>query len=81
MSVMPVKWKVKELLEAHDVTPYRFWKESGLANRTAYRLVNGETTTVNTDTLDATVKAIRTLTGKPVAIADLLEYVGEPLDG
>ena len=81
MSVMPVKWKVKELLEAHDVTPYRFWKESGLANRTAYRLVNGETTTVNTDTLDATVKAVRVLTGKPVDIADLLEYVEEPLDG
>lgn len=74
MIRMPVTWKVKELLEVHDITPYRFWKESGLANRTAYRLVNGETTTVNTDTLDATIKTLRTLTGKHVDIADLLEY-------
>ena len=74
MAFVPVKWKVKELLGAHDVTPYRFWKESGLANRTAYRLVNGETTTVNTDTLDATIKALRTLTGRHIEIADLLEY-------
>lgn len=77
MAVMPVKWKIKELLKEHDLTAYRFWKESGLANRTAYRLVNGETTTVNTDTLDATIRALRSLTGQAVSVSDLLEYQEE----
>jgi DNA-binding Xre family transcriptional regulator len=74
MAAMPIKWKVKEYLQAHNITPYRFWKESGLANRTAYRLVNGKTHNLNTETLDAALKALRSLTGKPVSVADLLEY-------
>lgn len=71
---MPVKWKVKEYLQAHGLTPYRFMKESGLAQGTAYRLVNGDTRNLNADTLDAVIRALRTLTGKPVDVADLLEY-------
>ena len=77
MATMPVRWKVKEYLEAHEITPYRFWIESGLAKGTAYRLVNGDTNNLNTDTLDATVKALRTLTGESVSISDLLEYQEE----
>ena len=74
MQHMPVRWKIKELLEEHGLTPYRFWQESGLANRTAYRLVNGETTTVNTETLDAAIRTLRKLTGRAVDIPDVLEY-------
>ena len=77
MATMPVRWKVKEYLQARDITPYRFWIESGLAKGTAYRLVNGNTHNLNTDTLDATIKALRTLTGESVSVSDLLEYQEE----
>lgn len=72
--MMPVRWRVKELLEAHNITPYRFMKESGLAQGTVYRLVNGVTNNLNNTTLDATIKALRKLTGEDVGPADLLEY-------
>ncbi len=74
MQTMPVRWKVKQFLEAHSLTPYRLMKESGLAQGTVYRLVNGDTQNLNASTLDATIKALRTLTGKRVDIPDVLEY-------
>jgi predicted transcriptional regulator len=74
MQIMPVRWKVKELREVHSLTPYRFMKESGLAQGTVYRLVNGDTQNLNASTLDATIKALRALTGKQVDIPDVLEY-------
>ena len=77
MMTMPVRWKVKEYLEAHDLTPYRLMKESGLAQGTVYRLVNGDTRNLNADTLDAAIKALRSLTGKSVSVSDLLEYEEE----
>lgn len=75
MHSMPVRWKVKDLLLRHDITTYRFWMESGLAKGTAYRLINGDTVNLNADTLDATIRALRRLTGESVSVADLLEYI------
>lgn len=77
MQTVPVRWKVKQYLEAHNLTPYRLMKESGLAQGTVYRLVNGDTQNLNATTLDATIRALRTLTGEPVDIPDVLEYQGE----
>ncbi len=77
MLVMPVRWKVKEFLNAHDLTTYRFWLESGLAKGTAYRLINGDTQNLNAATLDATIRALRSLTGEHVNIMDVLEYLEE----
>lgn len=74
MQIVPVRWKVKQYLEAHNLTPYRLMKESGLAQGTVYRLVNGDTQNLNASTLDATIKALRTLTDEPVDIPDVLEY-------
>lgn len=74
MQHMPVRWKVKAFLKAHDLTPYRLMKESGLAQGTVYRLVNGDTRNLNAETLDAAIKALRSLTGQSVDIPDLLEY-------
>jgi len=71
---MPIRWKVKEYLAAHGITPYRLMKESGLAQGTVYRLVKGITHNLNTDTLDAAIHALRKLTGENVGIADLLEW-------
>jgi DNA-binding Xre family transcriptional regulator len=74
MTQMPVRWKVKQYLTAHNLSAYRLEKESGLAHGTVYRLVNGNTVNLNAATLDATIKALRKLTGKHVDISDVLEY-------
>ncbi len=81
MALMPIKWKLKELLDTHDLTPYRLMKESGLAQGTIYRIVNGEANGVDTATLDATIRALRELTGQQINVADLLEYQEEPNNG
>jgi len=74
MHAMPVRWKVKQFLDGHGMSTYRLWKESGLAMGTAYRLVRGDTTSLNADTLDKVMGALRRLTGKPVGLSDLLLY-------
>lgn len=77
MMSMTVRWKVGDLLREADKSVYAFWKESGLAKRTAYRIADAEpdkTPAITTGTLDATIRALRTLTGKRVDVADVLEY-------
>ena len=74
MATMPVKWKVKEFLQAHNITPYRLMKESGLSQGTAYRLANNNFNSVNADIIDALIRALRSLTGRKVNVQDLLEY-------
>lgn len=71
---MPVYWKLKEYLRAHGFSAYQFWQASGLAKGTAYRLVNGQTTTVNTATLDAAMRALRRLTGRTIEMDEILEW-------
>ncbi len=72
---MPVQWKIKELLEQHNITTYRFMKASGLAKGTAYRLANGKTEIVNVHTLDVAIETLRELTGKPIDIKDVCKYI------
>lgn len=74
MQPVPVKWTVRPFLKRHDLTAYRLMKETGLAQGTIYRLVNGETTTLNAETLDRVMTALRRLTGEEVQISDLLTY-------
>jgi len=74
MYSVPVHWTVKPLLDRHGITPYRLMKESGLAQGTVYRLVNGDTKSLNADTLDRVMGALRRLTGEEVEISDLLVY-------
>ncbi len=77
MAAMPIRWKTSDFLKANNISGYRFWKESGLPKRSAYRIVNGDARNFNADTLDATIRALRGITGKQVGVADLLEYEGE----
>lgn len=77
MLAMPIRWKVGEVLAAQGITGYRFWKVSGLPQRSAYRVFNGDARNINADTLDATVQALRELTGKPLNVGDLLEWQPE----
>ena len=74
MGKMPIRWKVKSILDIHGITVNQFKHESGLAQGTAYRLANGETDTINANTLERTIQTLRRLTGKEVDIADIVEY-------
>lgn len=74
MLHVPVRWKVYEILRAYDISTYRLMKESGLAQGTVYRLVKGDTSTVNAETLDRVMTTLRRLTGEQLQISDLLEY-------
>ena len=78
MRNVPVRWTVRPLLQRHRITPYRLMKESGLAQGTVYRLVNGDTRSLSADTLDRVMTALRSLTGEDIAIADLLQYEEPP---
>lgn len=77
MQSVPVNWTVRPLLERHGITPYRLMKESGLAQGTVYRLVNGDTRSLNAETLDRVMGALRRLTGEEIQINDLLHYEDE----
>jgi DNA-binding Xre family transcriptional regulator len=74
MQAMAVRWKVKEVLNTHDITPYRLVKASGLAQATIYRLVNDDTTGLSTETLSVLLGTLRELTGEELGVADLLSY-------
>jgi len=74
IQLVPVHWKVYEILRAYDISTYRLMKESGLAQGTVYRLVKGDTSTVNAETLDRVMTTLRRLTGQQLQISDLLEY-------
>ena len=73
-------WKLPELLKREGVTPYRLHKdieasEGGRASRnTVYRWSNELPDTLDVALLMSVLSALRTRTGKPLSVADLLEY-------
>ena len=70
---MAVKWTLKEVLEAHDVSPYQLRKASGLSANTVYPMVRGHAKRVSLATLTRTLAALRQLTGKRFRVGDLLK--------
>jgi DNA-binding Xre family transcriptional regulator len=76
MQTMPVKWKLKEYLDQHDITPYRLAQEvhGELSQKGVYRLVDQGLGGVRFDTLSAVIKGLRTITGREVTPNELLEY-------
>lgn len=74
MQAMPFKWKVDKLLEAHNITPYRLAKDSGLSNTTVYAIVNGESENVQGKVLDRLLVTLEDLTGKKLRIQDVVEW-------
>lgn len=67
-------WRLKEFLDSHNLTPYALVKESGLAANTVYAMSRGEQKQAALGTLDKTIAALKTLTGEPVSVCDLLEH-------
>jgi predicted transcriptional regulator len=74
MQTMPFKWKVDKLLEAHNITPYRLAKDSGLSNTTVYAIVNGESENLQGKVLDRLLVTLEDLTGKKLRIQDVVEW-------
>ena len=70
-----MNWKIKQLLEQHNITPYRLWKESGLARQTIYTLAHDKGDRVDLGTLGTVLQSLERLTGKRVELADVLEVV------
>jgi hypothetical protein len=67
---------LKPFLDRHNVTAYRLVQETKghVAQRTVYGLARGEMTDARLTTVASLITALRTLTGKPVTVSDLLEY-------
>jgi len=61
--------KIKELVENRGITPYRFWKDTGLSQPTAYRLCRDMQAVPTGEVLEAICKAYNVQPG------DLLEYI------
>ena len=70
--------RLRQLLEEHGVTPYRFAKTieaQGERSRSwAYRTVRGEIG-LTTEGIDLIIRCLRELTGKPIAVQDVMGYV------
>lgn len=70
---MSLDWKLRDVLERHNITVYRLADVSGVPRNTLYNLVNKEPARVDLGTLDAVLSALDELTGERVRINDLLE--------
>ncbi len=69
-------WKVKEVLEAHDLNAFALVNETHgrLSHNTVYALARGEQKRIALDTLLEVISALRKMTGKSISVCDLLEY-------
>jgi DNA-binding Xre family transcriptional regulator len=73
--VVTVKWRIRAFLDANNITPYRLWKESGLARQTVYTLAHDRGDRVDLGTLGAVLSTLEKLVSRPVELADVLEVI------
>ena len=76
---MTVKWKVKELLDQHNKTPYALWKASGLSRTATYQICSGEMLGLRFDALARLMLGLEKLLGQAITPNDVLEVVREPI--
>ncbi len=67
------RWRLQEIIEAEKITAYRLWKQSGINPHTAYRWVYRPPRALDLDVAEAVIRALRSLTGKPYNLCDLIE--------
>lgn len=76
--VSVIVFKLKHLLEQHDISSYKFERSvEGYAPVTIKKIVSGENNP-SLESLDKIITALRNLTGENVTPNDLLEYIPEP---
>ena len=76
---MPIEWKLKTLLEQHELSAYRVAKQANIGLTTIYRFTNNQVQTFSGHTIDDILQAIYELTGKRYGIGDIVEW--KPKDG
>lgn len=75
---MPINWKVKPLLDAQGVTPYRLMVESNLSRAIVYAIANNTHKALDAGAMDKLIPALRNLTDSPnLQIGDAVEWVGK----
>lgn len=75
-----IKWKLGEVLERERLTVYRLHQElsEDVSRNTLYRLSNAQPERIELSITANILGALERLTGKHVALTDLLEYTPEP---
>lgn len=75
-----MRWRLKDYLQEHDLTAYALVRASNLAPNTVYSLARGNQNQIRLDTIAGVLGGLRELTGKEVALTDILvhEIVREP---
>lgn len=66
MSAVTLRNRVKPLIDKMGKTPYQFWKDTGIAQKTAYRLYNDETKLPDPVVLDKICSAYRIQVGEVI---------------
>lgn len=74
---MPLRWKLDELLEKNDITPYRVMKDTGLAANTVYGIVRNETTTVHGQVLTKLLRYLESELQRPIDISEVIVWDSE----
>lgn len=72
-----VRWKLKALLDHHQprpITRYALQKEAGVAMNTIRAMYDNTSGGVEFGTLGKVLRALQTLTGQSLTVADLIEY-------
>jgi predicted transcriptional regulator len=73
-SAVPIKWKLREYLEANEISPYALAKHVGLEPPNMYRMLRGDGPKMfDREVLGRIIRGLRELTNKPVSVADVLE--------
>jgi predicted transcriptional regulator len=73
-SVVPIQWKLRGYLEAHNITAYRLAQVAEIAPPNIYRMLRGEgPKQFDREVLGRIIRALRVLTDGPVSVADVLE--------
>lgn len=79
MSLMPVRWRLKELIEAEGTTVYALAEKMGGASRrpTLYAITSPDLakrpTKVGFQLLEAILIGLKDITGKSYSVADIIE--------
>jgi transcriptional regulator with XRE-family HTH domain len=68
-----VTWRLREYLNAHNVSAYALAKEADTSPTTIYALARGSHERVSLAVLDKVIEALEQLTGERVSVCDLLE--------
>lgn len=74
MKNVPLQWKLKDVLDKNNITPYRFIQESNLSASTVYRITGGRTDGVQGETLDQILETLYKLTGDVHTPSDVIHW-------